>query len=95
MLSCKNCLYILDINPLLVMSIVSIISHSVGFHFILLMVSFAVQNLLSLIRFHLFIVPFALGDISEKNHCYDLFQRIFCLCFLLVVLWLTVLHLGL
>ena len=48
-------LYILEINPLLVVSFASIFSHSVGCLFILFMVSFAVQKLLSLIRSHLFI----------------------------------------
>ena len=61
------------------------------------MVSFAVQKLLSLISSHLFIfafISFALGDVSKK-YCYDLGQRVFCLCFLLGVLWFPVLHLGL
>ena len=43
-------LYILDINPL-----ASIFSHSVGCLFVLLRVSFAMQNFLSLMRSHLFI----------------------------------------
>ena len=45
-----------------------IFSHLVGCLFILLMVSFAVQKLLSLIRSHLFIfafISFALGDGSN------------------------------
>ena len=41
------CLYILEINPLLVTSFANIFSHSVGCLFILFMVSFAVQKLLS------------------------------------------------
>ena len=41
-----------------VASFANIFSHSVGFLFILLMVSFAVQKLLSLIRSHLFIFVF-------------------------------------
>ena len=60
-----SCLYILDINPLSVTLFANIFSHSVGYLFILLMVSFAVQKLLSLIRSHLFIfayISFALGD---------------------------------
>ena len=51
MLSCMSCLDILDINPLLVMRIANIFSLSISFLFILSMVSFAVQKLLSLIRF--------------------------------------------
>ena len=53
-LSSMSYLYILDINPLLVVSFVIIFSHSEGCLFTLLIVSFAVQNLLSLIRSHLF-----------------------------------------
>ena len=67
MLSCMSCLYILDINLLLV--IFQIFFHSVGCLFILLMASFAMQKLLSLVRSHLFIfafISFALGDRSKK-----------------------------
>ena len=53
-LSCMSCLYILQINPLSVVSFAIIFSHSEGCLFTLLIVSFAVQMLLSLIRFHLF-----------------------------------------
>ena len=57
-LSCMSCLYILEINPLSVVSFAIIFSHSEGCLFTLLMVSFAVQKLLSLIRSHLFIFVF-------------------------------------
>ena len=53
-LSCMRYLYILDINPLLVISFANSFSHSAGCLFVLLMVSFAVQKLLSLIRSHWF-----------------------------------------
>ena len=53
-LSCMSCLYILEINPLSVVSFAIIFSHSEGCLFTLLIVSFAVQKLLSLIRSHLF-----------------------------------------
>ena len=53
-LSCMSCLYILKSNPLSVVSFVIIFSHSEGCLFTLLIVSFAVQKLLSLIRFYLF-----------------------------------------
>ena len=56
-LSCMSCLYILEINPLSV-SFAIIFSHSEGFLFTLLIVSFAVQKLLSLIRSHLFTFVF-------------------------------------
>ena len=45
----------LDINPLSVISFANISSHSIGCLFILLMVSFATQKPLSLIRSDLFI----------------------------------------
>ena len=57
-LSCMSCLYILEINPLSVVSFAIIFSHSVGCLFTLLLVSFVVQKLLSLIRSHLFIFAF-------------------------------------
>ena len=47
--SCMSCLYILEINPLSVVSFTIIFSHSEGCVFTLLLVSFAVQKLLSLI----------------------------------------------
>ena len=92
LLSCMSSLYVLDINFLSDIRFENIFSHSVGCVFILSMVSFAVQKLLSLIRSHLFIfafVSFALGNRSKK-YCYDLCQRVFCLCFLLGVFWFPV-----
>ena len=65
-----SCLYILEINPLSVDSFANIFSHSEGCLFVLLMVSFAVQKLISLIRSHLFIfafISFVLEDLSEKR----------------------------
>ena len=63
MLGCVSCLY------MLVTSFANSFSHSVGFLFILLTVSFVVRKLLSLIRPPLFIFAlssFALGDRSQK-----------------------------
>ena len=57
-LSCMSCLYILEINPLSVVSFAIIFSHSKGCLFTLLIVSFAVQKLLSLIRSYLFTFVF-------------------------------------
>ena len=57
-LSCMSCLYILEINPLSVVSVVIIFSHSEGCLFTLLIVSFAVPKLLSLIRSRLFTFGF-------------------------------------
>ena len=50
-----SCLYILEINSLSVTSFTDIFSSYIYCLFILFMVSFAVQKLLSLIRSHLFI----------------------------------------
>uniref|UniRef100_A0A8D1J170 Uncharacterized protein n=1 Tax=Sus scrofa TaxID=9823 RepID=A0A8D1J170_PIG len=69
LLHCMSCLYILEIKSLSVASLAKIFSHSVGCLFVFLMVSFAVQKLLSLIRSHWFIcvfIVFILGDISKK-----------------------------
>ena len=49
-LSCISCLYILEINSLSVVSFAIIFSHYEGCLFTLLIVSFVVQKLLSLIR---------------------------------------------
>ena len=61
-LSCMSCFYGLQINPLSVVSF-AILSYSEGCLFTLLIVSFAVQKLLSLIRFDLFtfFISIALG----------------------------------
>ena len=57
-LSFMSCLFILEINPLSVVSFAIIFSHSEGWLFTLLTVSFAVQKLLSLIGSHLFAFVF-------------------------------------
>ena len=57
-LSCVSRLYIVEINPLSVVSFAIIFSHSEGCLFTLLIVSFAMQKLLSLIRSHLFAFVF-------------------------------------
>ena len=69
MLSCMSCLYVLDINPLLVISFANIFSHSEGCLFVLFMVSFPVQKFSNFIRSHLFIFVFisiTLGGGSKK-----------------------------
>ena len=53
-LSYINCLYILEINPLSVVSFAVIFSHSEGCLFTLFIVSFIVQKLLILISSHCF-----------------------------------------
>ena len=57
-MSCLNKIYILEINPLLVSSFANIFCHTEDCIFILFTVSFAVQKLLSLIRYHLLIFVF-------------------------------------
>ena len=57
-LSCMSCLYIFKINPFSVVTFAIIFSHSEGCLFTLLIVSFAVQKLLSLIRSYFFTFVF-------------------------------------
>ena len=68
-MSCISCLYTLEINFLSLISFANIFSHSLAGLLVLFMVSFAVQNLLSLISFKWFIFVFisiTLGCVSEK-----------------------------
>ena len=66
LLSCVSCLYILEIKPLSVISLANIFSKSVSCLFVLFMVSFAMQKLLSLISSHLFIfISITLSDGSK------------------------------
>ena len=65
-------MYILESNPLSVPSFANIYSLSVGCLFVLFMVSFAGQMILSLNRQHLFIFVFisiTIGGGSKKNCC--------------------------
>jgi len=79
-----SCLYILEINLLLVALFANIFSQPVGCLCVLCicvlcMVSFAVQKLFNLIRSYLFIFVFiliTLGGGSKKN-CYDLCHRVY------------------
>ena len=64
-LSCMSCLYILEINPLSTISFAIIFFHSEGCLFTLFIVSYAVQELLSLIGSLLYtcvFVSFTLGS---------------------------------
>ena len=64
-LSCVSYLYILEIKPLSFASFANISYQALGCLFILFVVSFAVQKLVTLIRAHMFIfafISFALGD---------------------------------
>ena len=66
-LSCRSCLYIFEINPLSVSSFAPILYHSDGCLFTLLIVSFVVQKLLSLIRYHLFIFAFIFSILGGRS----------------------------
>ena len=75
-LSYISCLYILEINPLSVVSFAVIFPYSEGCLFTLLIVSFAVQKLLSLIRSHptsllLLLFPL-LYEVGHGGSCFDL-----------------------
>ena len=63
-LSCMSSLYILEIKSLSVVPFSIIFSHSEGCLFTLLVVSFAVQKLLSLIRFHYLIFVFISNNLG-------------------------------
>ena len=66
-------MYIFEINSSSVASFAIIFSHSEGYLFVLFMISFAVQKLLSLTRSHLFIFaffPIILGGGSTSNKCW-------------------------
>ena len=70
LLSCKSYLYILDSNPLSCIWFANIFSHSVGCHFILLIVSFVVLELFSLNQPILSIFSFLVsvfGVIAKKS----------------------------
>ena len=80
-------LYILEINPLSVVSFAVIFFHSEGCLFTLFIVSFAVQKLLSLLSSHLFLFLFPLfEEMGHRGYCYDSCHTVFCLYFLLRVL---------
>ena len=95
-LSCMSHLYILEINPLSVVSFAIIFSHSEGCLFTLLIVSFDVQKVLCLIKSHLFTFV-CISNYSRRWVIEDLAlcHQVFCLCFPLRVLYFLVLHLGL
>ena len=94
-LSCISYLYMLDINSLSVLSFENIFFHSIDCIFILLMVSFAVQKLLSLISSIVYVYFYFLyfRRTDPKRYCCDLCQRVYSLYFPLRVLWYLVLTL--
>ena len=67
--SCVSSLSILEIKPLSKVSLANTFSQIVGFLFILMLFSLAMQKLFILMRSHLFILSFmslALGDMSVR-----------------------------
>ena len=66
-LSCRGCLYIFEISCLSVASFAIIFSHTEGCLFTLLIVSFVVQKLVSLIRSHLFIFAFISNILGGRS----------------------------
>ena len=70
--NCMSCLYILEINPLSVVTFAIIFSHSEGCLFTLFIVSFAVQKLLSLIRSHLLTFVFISLTLGHRGSYFDL-----------------------
>ena len=86
----------LEIKPLSVMLFANIFSHSVGYFFILFVVSFAVKKIVTLSPICLFLFLFLLPwETDLRKHWYDLCQRMFWLCSLLGVLECHVLDLSL
>ena len=80
-LRCMSCLYILEINSLSVVLLAITFSYSEVCLLILLIVSFVLQKLLSLIRSHflfLFLFPLLRGVGHRGSWC-DLCQRVFCI----------------
>ena len=71
-------LLILKINPLSVIPFAIIFSHSESCLFILLIVSFAVQKLLSLISSHFFVFVLfpLLQEVGQRGCCCDLCQSV-------------------
>ena len=62
-----SCLHIFEINSLSVASFAIIFSHSEGCLYTLLIVSFIVQKVLSLIRSHLFIFSFISNILGGRS----------------------------
>ena len=68
LLSYISSLHILDINPLCIVWFANVFSHSIGCLFILLVISFAVQEVFSLMLSHLFIFAFvACASVVKKS----------------------------
>ena len=75
-LSYMSCLYVLDINSLLVILFADIFSYPVSFIFIFLMAAFAVQKLFSLIRSHFLIFAFSLTLKDRPRKIYSIYVSV-------------------
>ena len=76
LLSFVSYLYNLEIKPLSVMLFANTFSNSVGYFFILFVVSFAVQKIVTLSPICLFLFLFLLlWETDLRKHLYDLCQR--------------------
>ena len=69
-----SCLYILEIKPLSEVSLANMFSHTVGYLFILLIFSLAMQILFILMKSHLFIlyVPCSRGHMGKNNAVWNI-----------------------
>ena len=97
-LSHMSSLYLLEIKPLSNVSLANIFSDTVGFLFILMMVSLAVQKLFNLIQSHLFIFAFisvALGDVLAKILLHGISEILLPMFLTLGLLWCHNLYLSL
>ena len=65
---CMSSVYILDINPLSDTLFANIYSHSVGYVFVLLIVSFAMQQLFDVFLFVYFCFCFLCGGRQIRNN---------------------------
>ena len=81
-------MYIFEINALSLASFAIIFSQSEVCLFTLLIVSFVVKKILSLIRSHLFILLLfpMFWELGHRGSCCGLCRRVFFLCFPLGVL---------
>ena len=90
-LSCMSCLYILDINLLLVIICKYFLPFSrLCFHFVDGFLCCAKAFKFNQVALVYFCFCFLCLRKQIKKYCYDLCQRVFCLCFLLGVFWFPV-----
>ena len=75
---CLSALYILDNNSLLDTCFINIFSHFSGCLFILMVISFAMQKLISLTQSHL-LLSVLLGSHSKKSLPWPMSTRLFCM----------------